>query len=276
MGQPPSAVRVCLEETAEGGCPTHFQNSVSFLNDPIRRRCAGDDLGDRGPVEDRAFRLDDIVPDGRQGAGGGMVRVSGRFGRSVDRAENFTNRDLFRGPGQSIAAGGASGAMDQAGAFELQEDLDEVTLWDLKRLGDLPDPERGIVGSSVGQGQHRQASVLSFRGNSHERSQSTAQKKRNSRQPAAIIADFARPARLTLPHLIPTDQTDLAHQFQRDSIATDKPPWVEPGAPWPAPRRTRLSHIMPIKVNNGLARACDFRCAEWDGKRENGCFCGER
>src|SRR5438552_2245948 len=77
------------------------------------------EFGDGRLIEDRALGGPDMLPDGREDLRSGLVRLARRLTRAIDRREDFSERDLTRRPGESIAAGSPSSAVDQARPLQL-------------------------------------------------------------------------------------------------------------------------------------------------------------
>ena len=106
------------------------------------------ELGEGGLFEELALGGCDVVPDfgqhsqgGRGGGGGGL---DGVLERTVDGGHDLAESDFFGGLGELVSAGGAASADDVAGAFELDENLDEVAGGDAVGVGDRADADRAV------------------------------------------------------------------------------------------------------------------------------------
>ena len=145
-------------------CHNSEKNPESFLNDPVVRRGKLDELGDGGLVQDSAFRGADVFPDPGQGTSGGPRFVARGSIGTVDRGENFSQRDRTRGPGEPVSSGCASGTQNEPRAFQLEKNLNKVAFGNPVSLGDVSNPHRGIFRTGPSQCEQSQTSVFRLRG----------------------------------------------------------------------------------------------------------------
>ncbi len=140
--------------------------------DEVRR---GDEVGERGRVEDAADRVADADPENVDGAGadadarlrvGGVLAGTdhGREG-TLEGAQRLGRRDLGRVSGQRVAAAGAAGRVDEPGLAERDDELLEVGPRQVLLGGDVRQAHGHgrLAGPTAGQLDEHPDAVLALR-----------------------------------------------------------------------------------------------------------------
>ena len=104
------------------------------------------------------------------------IRAAGRFSRAeprvgcvraVDHGQHLAERNLGRGTSQAISSRRTAGADYQPRSFQLEQDLDQVTLGNRVGIRDLADAHWRCVRTLLGQRQQGQTGIFRLRRNLH-------------------------------------------------------------------------------------------------------------
>ena len=148
--------------------PGRLSHDACFeSNDPVVGRGTSGEMGDRGLLEHGSLGGVQVLDDRCQDPGRRLLRLARGLAGTFDRGEDFEERDLLGGPGQPVSPRRPPSAIDEAGPFELDQYLDQITLRDAVRLRDLPDSHRRAVETLPCQGDDCQARIFGLRRQFH-------------------------------------------------------------------------------------------------------------